>query len=114
MKDCFNLSKMNNDQDAFQSATRVQVSIITAAEKRKPSPGSPGACWHGWGPTISPSSVLLRRSWSVSVYALSPYNRQRLVWGVLFLVLNWFGDSLDGALARYRNRQRPRYGFYVD
>src|SRR5215472_2924380 len=34
MKDCFNLSKMNNDQDAFQSATRVQVSIITAAEKK--------------------------------------------------------------------------------
>ena len=31
-----------------------------------------------------------------------------------FLVLNWFGDSLDGTLARVRNRQRPRYGFYVD
>jgi phosphatidylglycerophosphate synthase len=30
------------------------------------------------------------------------------------LVLNWFGDSLDGTLARVRNRQRPRYGFYVD
>ena len=30
------------------------------------------------------------------------------------LALNWFGDSLDGTLARVRNRQRPRYGFYVD
>jgi phosphatidylglycerophosphate synthase len=30
------------------------------------------------------------------------------------LVVNWFGDSLDGTLARYRNRGRPRYGFYVD
>ncbi len=30
------------------------------------------------------------------------------------LVLNWFGDSLDGTLARVRNRQRPRYGYYVD
>ena len=28
--------------------------------------------------------------------------------------MNWFGDSLDGTLARVRNRQRPRYGFYVD
>ena len=28
--------------------------------------------------------------------------------------MNWFGDSLDGTLARYRNRLRPRYGFYVD
>ena len=30
------------------------------------------------------------------------------------LVLNWFGDSLDGTVARVRNRQRPRYGYYVD
>jgi phosphatidylglycerophosphate synthase len=30
------------------------------------------------------------------------------------LVLNWFGDSMDGTLARVRNQQRPRYGFYVD
>lgn len=32
----------------------------------------------------------------------------------LCLVINWFGDSLDGTLARVRNQQRPRYGFYVD
>jgi archaetidylinositol phosphate synthase len=32
----------------------------------------------------------------------------------LFLFLNWFGDSLDGTLARVRQKQRPRYGFYVD
>ena len=32
----------------------------------------------------------------------------------LWLLINWFGDSLDGTLARYRNKQRPRYGFYVD
>jgi archaetidylinositol phosphate synthase len=30
------------------------------------------------------------------------------------LAINWFGDSLDGTLARARNKQRPRYGFYVD
>jgi archaetidylinositol phosphate synthase len=33
---------------------------------------------------------------------------------VLCLVLNWFGDSLDGTVARVRNQQRPRYGYYVD
>lgn len=32
----------------------------------------------------------------------------------VFFIINWFGDSLDGTLARVRNRQRPRYGFYVD
>ena len=31
-----------------------------------------------------------------------------------WLAINWFGDSLDGTLARVRNQQRPRYGFYVD
>src|SRR5690349_13698385 len=30
------------------------------------------------------------------------------------LALNWFGDSLDGTVARVRGQQRPRYGFYVD
>jgi phosphatidylglycerophosphate synthase len=30
------------------------------------------------------------------------------------LAINWFGDSLDGTLARLRHVERPRYGFYVD
>jgi phosphatidylglycerophosphate synthase len=33
---------------------------------------------------------------------------------VLALAANWLGDSLDGTLARVRNLQRPRYGYYVD
>jgi phosphatidylglycerophosphate synthase len=33
---------------------------------------------------------------------------------IVCLAVNWFGDSLDGTLARVRNQQRPRYGFYVD
>ena len=32
----------------------------------------------------------------------------------LGLVVNWFGDSLDGTLARYRHIERPRYGYFVD
>jgi len=28
--------------------------------------------------------------------------------------MNWFGDSLDGSLARYRREERPRFGFLVD
>src|SRR6266705_855743 len=47
-------------------------------------------------------------------YALSRQNPLMLHAVNLFIFLNWFGDSLDGTLARYRNRQRPRYGFYVD
>ncbi len=32
----------------------------------------------------------------------------------LGFVINWFGDSLDGTLARYRHIERPVYGFYID
>jgi phosphatidylglycerophosphate synthase len=49
-----------------------------------------------------------------AAYALASQH-PRALWLVnFFLVLNWLGDSLDGTLARVRNQQRPRYGFYVD
>jgi archaetidylinositol phosphate synthase len=47
-------------------------------------------------------------------YAFARMHRAGLILAIFFLALNWFGDSLDGTLARLRNRQRPRYGFYVD
>lgn len=47
-------------------------------------------------------------------YAWARWNRAGLLLATLFLALNWFGDSLDGTLARVRNQERPRYGFYVD
>ena len=37
-----------------------------------------------------------------------------LVGVVVLLALNWFGDSMDGTLARVRRQERPKYGFYVD
>jgi archaetidylinositol phosphate synthase len=47
-------------------------------------------------------------------YWMSSRNRPALVIVVVALALNWLGDSLDGTLARFRHRQRPRYGYYVD
>ena len=47
-------------------------------------------------------------------YWFARYSKTGLLLVIAFFVLNWFGDSLDGTLARVRNRQRPRYGFYVD
>ena len=47
-------------------------------------------------------------------YALAARYPMALVLASIFLALNWLGDSLDGTLARVRNQQRPRYGFYVD
>ncbi len=47
-------------------------------------------------------------------YALAKWNSLFLAGAVVSLGINWFGDSLDGTLARFRDQQRPRYGFYVD
>jgi len=47
-------------------------------------------------------------------YALARFDRRALLAVVACIVLNWLGDSLDGTLARVRQKQRPRYGFYVD
>jgi archaetidylinositol phosphate synthase len=49
-----------------------------------------------------------------AAYALSARWPLLLLAVNVALVLNWLGDSLDGTLARYRQRTRPRYGFYVD
>jgi len=43
-------------------------------------------------------------------YWAAQWDERALFLVVVALGLNWFGDSLDGTLARVRNRQRPRYG----
>ena len=47
-------------------------------------------------------------------YAVGHQLPAALVMVVVLLAVNWFGDSLDGTLARVRHQERPRYGFYVD
>ena len=42
------------------------------------------------------------------------HSRPAIAGVVPLLALNWFGDSLDGTLARVRRVERPRYGYYVD
>jgi phosphatidylglycerophosphate synthase len=47
-------------------------------------------------------------------YVLSNHHIGWLWLASLGLVINWYGDSLDGTLARVRGTQRPIYGFYLD
>ena len=47
-------------------------------------------------------------------YMLSNRNLNWLWVASGLLVVQWYGDSLDGTLARYRKIERPRYGFYLD
>lgn len=47
-------------------------------------------------------------------YALTKYNVNFIWLSTFGLLVNWYGDSLDGNLARYRHKQRPVYGYYID
>ena len=98
---------------AFVPATRIQQSLVAAAEKR-------ALIWLALRTPACINSDHLTLLGFISqclaglCYALARLNPDMLLVGIGCLVLNWVGDSLDGTLARVRNRQRPRYGFYVD
>ena len=47
-------------------------------------------------------------------YILSSWNINFLWLSSLGFIINWYGDSLDGTLARVRKMQRPIYGYYID
>lgn len=47
-------------------------------------------------------------------FPLGFVNRYYLALVPLGLIINWFGDSFDGSIARYRKRTRPNYGYYID
>jgi phosphatidylglycerophosphate synthase len=47
-------------------------------------------------------------------YALSDWSRQWLWVAIIGYVFQWFGDSLDGSLARWRKIERPKYGYFID
>lgn len=98
---------------AFTNANRVNHSLTASIEKR-------ALHWMAermpqW--VTSDQLTILGLGAQVGAgtfYALSRYNRYALLLVILCLALNWFGDSMDGTLARVRRQQRPRYGFYVD
>jgi archaetidylinositol phosphate synthase len=82
---------------------REHGSVLAAAEKK-------ALVWMAerLPPWVNSDHLTLLGFW------LANRNRLALLLVVFALVVNWFGDSLDGTLARVRNQQRPRYGFYVD
>lgn len=49
-----------------------------------------------------------------AAYGLTAVDVRWLWVASAMLVVNWFGDSLDGTLARVRGTERPRYGYYLD
>jgi len=97
----------------FKNAQRMQNSILAAAEKRV-------LIWMAERtPEWINSDHLSVLGFAAQILAGASYARASTSRGwllavIVFLALNWLGDSLDGTLARVRQKQRPRYGFYVD
>ena len=98
---------------SFQIAARIQQSLTAAPERRILlwlAARMPEFINSDHLTFLGISSMLF----AGICYAASGTHPAALLLATMFLALNWFGDSLDGTLARFRNCQRPRYGFYVD
>lgn len=103
----------DEDLHASREATRVLTSVFATLEKR---------CLI-WLARRMPARVnsdhltglaLLSMLGAGGAFWWARVSTAGLWLAVVCLALNWFGDSLDGTLARVRQQQRPRYGFYVD
>ena len=99
--------------ETFRQADRSHTSFLAAAEKR-------ALIWTasrlpGWVNSDHLTGLgFVALVLAGAFYFVAHWSPLGLLWVIPCLVLNWFGDSLDGTLARVRNQQRPRYGFYVD
>jgi archaetidylinositol phosphate synthase len=97
----------------FRQSTRVHGSWLAGVEKR-------ALVWMAermpaWVNSDHLTAIGFAAQIATGVcYALAAWDRRMLLMVIIGLAVNWFGDSLDGTLARVRQQQRPRYGFYVD
>jgi phosphatidylglycerophosphate synthase len=83
----------------------IEKRVLVAIARRLPS----------WiGPDHLTALGVISMAGASICYRLVTVSSFALIGVNVFLFLNWFGDSLDGTLARVRQKQRPRYGFFVD
>ena len=107
------LAEIRRFGGAVGSARRIQASFLANLERRTLlwlAEGTPQ-----WINSDHLTALrLVGQMMAGGSYALSRWNKYFLLAAIGCLAVNWLGDSLDGTLARVRQRQRPRYGFYVD
>ena len=98
---------------AKEDAERIQTSFLNANEKKvlvwlaERQPRWMTSDILTWIGTFGAAVVAVG-------YILVPMNANFLWLSSLGFIINWYGDSLDGTLARVRNLQRPVYGYYLD
>jgi len=100
-------------RSGFVSAPRIHTAVTAGAERRLLI-WIAQRMWAWIHPDHLTALGFVSQLLAGAAYALASHSAPAL-WVVnAFLLFNWLGDSLDGTLARVRNQQRPRYGFYVD
>ncbi|WP_036290660.1 CDP-alcohol phosphatidyltransferase family protein [Methylosinus sp. PW1] len=94
-------------------ANRLNTSLLAIGERRVLQALAPRLpAWTT--PDHLTAAGLVGAAMTAAGFALSHWSAGFLALVVAGLFLNWFGDSLDGTLARYRGIERPRYGFLLD
>lgn len=96
-----------------ENAKRIQTSILNAAEKK-------ALVWLAgkqprWMTSNGLTIIGIIGSFMIFAgYVLTNLGIEWLWLASAGFVVNWYGDSLDGTLARVRGTQRPLYGYYLD
>ena len=101
------------EQAPFKDATRILSSVLASAERRVLRYLALRMPRAVNSDHLTALALVAMAGAGVS-YWISSVTPVGLWLATVFLALNWFGDSLDGTLARVRQHQRPRYGYYVD
>jgi archaetidylinositol phosphate synthase len=107
------MAHVTAEHKPFRGADRVLTSVLAGPEKRVLrflAERMPAAVNSDHLTTLGLTAMLGA--------GLSFWAAGRSPWAVglvvVCLAVNWFGDSLDGTLARVRRHERPKYGYYVD
>ncbi len=96
-----------------ESSERIQTSILNSLEKKlliRLAQQQPSWVTSDFLTFIGVAGAIL-----FAVCCMLSHSDINFLWlASLGLVINWYGDSLDGTLARVRSTQRPIYGFFID
>lgn len=99
--------------EEIKASKRIQTSFLNAAEHK-------ALVWLAarqprWVTSNTLTFIGIAGSVIIAAgYILSNSNINWLWLATFGFIVNWYGDSLDGNLARYRHTQRPIYGYYLD
>ncbi|MGE4429248.1 MAG: CDP-alcohol phosphatidyltransferase family protein [Sphingobium sp.] len=102
-----------HSQRPSRSLTRIQKNFLAIGERKLLN----WLCAH-MPPWVTPDRLttlgVIGAVMTFAGYTASNYGSAWLALAIVGYVVQWFGDSMDGSLARYRHIERPSYGYFID